>query len=290
MTVWPLLAIGAAGLQVVRNASQRSLTERLGLWGATYIRFLYGLPFALLWSAVILSLYGSSGSPSWRFGGWVVFCSTMQIAGTAAMVVAMRTRAFAVTTALLKTEVLGSAVIGFVLIGDRLSAGDWLGASIGTVGVLLMAHVSVDRKALAAAFAGAGSGILFAFTAVGYRAAALTWGGEPWVGAAAALSSTLAVQTLMGGVFLYFQDRVALRGVLTAWRPSLVPGAAGSISSALLLTAFATGPSVAAVKTVQLVDVLIAWAVSRHMFLEKVAPWEIAGAVLVVIGATAVLL
>ena len=88
---------------------------------------------------------------------------------------------------------------------------------------------------------------------------------------------------------MFFHDRVALRGVLTAWRPSLIPGGAGSISSALLLTAFATGPSVAAVKTVQLVDVLIAWAVSRHMFREKVAPWEVAGAVLVVIGATAVL-
>jgi drug/metabolite transporter (DMT)-like permease len=288
--VWPLLAVGAAGLQVVRNASQRSLTERLGLWGATYIRFLYGLPFALLWAAVIFSIHGLSGSASWPFAGWVVFCSTMQIGGTAAMIIAMRTRAFAVTTALLKTEVLGSAVIGFVLIGDRLSAGDWLGASIGTLGVLLMAHVSVDRKALAAALAGAGSGILFAFTAVGYRAAALTWGGDPWVGAAAALSSTLAMQTLMGGVFMFFQDRVALREVLKAWKPSIVPGGAGSISSALLLTAFATGPSVAAVKTVQLVDVLIAWAVSRHMFREKVAPWEVAGAALVVIGAAAVLL
>jgi len=290
VTLWPLLAIGAAGLQVVRNASQRSLTERLGLWGATYIRFLYGLPFALLWGAIILSIYGPSGSPSWSFCGWVLFCSTMQIAGTAAMIIAMRTRAFAVTTALLKTEVLGSAVIGFVLIGDRLSASDWLGASVGTIGVLLMAHVSVDRKALAAAFAGAGSGILFAFTAVGYRAAALTWGGEPWVGAASALTATLAMQSLMGGAFMFAHDPSALREVFKAWRPSIIPGGAGSISSALLLTAFATGPSVAAVKTVQLVDVLIAWAVSRHMFREKVAPWEVAGAVLVVAGATAVLL
>jgi drug/metabolite transporter (DMT)-like permease len=290
MIVWPVLAIGAAVLQVVRNASQRSLTERLGLWGATYIRFLYGLPFALVWSLVILYLYGASGAPSWAFVGWVFVGATTQMAATAALVIAMRTRAFAVTTALLKTEVLASAVVGMVLIGDRLSAGDWLGASVGTVGVLLMAHVSVDRSALAAAFAGAGSGIVFAFTAVAYRAAALAWGGEPWIGAAAALSATLTLQTAMGAAFLYLYDRAALREVLIAWRPSITPGGAGAISSALLLTAFATGPSVAAVKTVQLVDVLIAWAVSRHMFREKVAPWEVAGAALVVVGATAVLL
>lgn len=290
MIVWPVLAIGAAVLQVVRNASQRALTERLGLWGATYIRFLYGLPFALVWSLVILYLYGASGAPSWAFVGWVFVGATTQMAATAALVIAMRTRAFAVTTALLKTEVLASAVVGMVLIGDRLSAGDWLGASVGTAGVLLMAHVSVDRSALAAAFAGAVSGIVFAFTAVAYRAAALAWGGEPWIGAAAALSATLTLQTAMGAAFLYLYDRAALREVLIAWRPSITPGGAGAISSALLLTAFATGPSVAAVKTVQLVDVLIAWAVSRHMFREKVAPWEIAGAILVVIGATAVLL
>lgn len=290
MTVWPLLAIGAAALQVVRNASQRSLTERLGVWGATYIRFLYGLPFALIWSGFILHLYGPGGSPSWAFLGWVFVGATTQIAATGAMVLAMRSRAFAVTTALLKTEVLASAVVGLVLIGDRLSAGDWIGACVGTAGVLLMTHVSVNRDALSAALAGAGAGVLFAFTAVGYRAAALSWGGDPWIGAAAALSATLLLQTLLGGVLLQLQDRRALREVLAAWRPSMVPGAAGSISSALLLTAFALGPSVAAVKTVQLVDVLMAWAVSRHLFRERVAPWEITGAVLVLAGAIAVLL
>jgi drug/metabolite transporter (DMT)-like permease len=290
LTVWPLLALGAAALQIVRNASQRSLTERLGIWGATYIRFLYGLPFALLWSGFILYLHGPSGAPSWSFLGWVFVGTTTQIAATAAMVLAMRSRAFAVTTALLKTEVLASAVIGFLLIDDRLSAGDWLGACIGSAGVLVMAHVSLDRRSLSAAVAGAGAGVIFAMTAVGYRAAALAWGGNPWIGAAAALSGTLILQTLLGGVLLYLQSPQALREVFVAWRPSLVPGAAGSIASALLLTAFATGPSVAAVKTVQLVDVLIAWAVSRHMFRERVAPWEILGAALVLAGAVAVLL
>ncbi len=290
MIIWPFLAIGAAGLQVVRNAAQRSLTGRLGLWGATYIRFLYGLPFALLWGAVVLSIYGPSGGPSWEFLGWTLLAGTAQVAATAALVIAMSSRAFAVTTALSKTEVLSAAVIGMVVIGDHLSPGDWLGAVVGTVGVIVMAHVSVDRNALGAALAGAGSGLLFAFASVGYRASALSWGGEPWVGAAAALSATLTLQTIIGGILLLIFFRPVLREVLAAWRPSLTPGAAGSIASALLLTAFATGPSAAAVKTVQLVDVLIAWAVSRHMFRERVAPWEIAGAALVVLGAVAVLL
>lgn len=289
MTTWPLLAIGAAGLQVVRNATQRSLITRLGLWGATYIRFIYGLPFALVWSGIAVLLRGPSGGPSWEFTGWIVLGATTQGIATAALVLAMRSRAFAVATVLSKTEVLGTALLGLLIIGDLLTAGDWLGATLGTLGVMLMTHISVDRNALTAALAGAGSGLLFALTSVAYRAAAHAWGGDPWIGAAAALSATLTLQTLGGGLLLFLFARSVYREVLAAWRPSLTPGGAGAISSALLFSAFAIAPSAAAVKTVQLVDVLIAWVVSRHMFRERVAPWEIAGAALVLAGAVAVL-
>jgi len=49
MTIyWVLAAIlGAAG-QTARNAMQRNLTARIGTVGATQVRFLYGLPFSLV--------------------------------------------------------------------------------------------------------------------------------------------------------------------------------------------------------------------------------------------------
>jgi drug/metabolite transporter (DMT)-like permease len=286
--IWPFLVIGTAALQVVRNAAQRDLAARLGVWGAAYVRFIYGLPFALVWTTAIIAWRGWSGGPSLTFAGWVALGAAAQAAATGALVFAMRGRAFAVANVLQKTEVLGSALVGVLLIGDVLAFNDWAGAAIGTAGIALMAHVSVNRAALAAALSGAGAGLLFSFSAVAYRAAAHVWGGDAWVGAACTLSATLAMQTLGGGLFVAALSRQAFAEVLRAWRPSLVPGASGAIASALLFTGFALGPSAAAVKTVQLVDVLIGWGLSAHLR-ERLAVQEGIGAGLVLAGAIAVL-
>jgi hypothetical protein len=40
--------LAAAAAQTARNAMQRHLVESLGTVGATQVRFLYGLPFALM--------------------------------------------------------------------------------------------------------------------------------------------------------------------------------------------------------------------------------------------------
>lgn len=288
--IWPLLVIAAAALQVARNAAQRQLTGRLGVWGASYVRFIYGLPFALMWTAGIIWWRGLSGAVSTPFLLWVLLGAITQGAATGALVYAMRGRAFAVANALQKTEVLGSALVGVLLIQDVLTPVHWLGGALGTAGVMLVAHVSVDRGALKAALSGAGAGLLFSFSAVSYRAAAFAWGGDPWVGAAATLSATLAMQTLGGGLLLLIFVRGAMSEVVAAWRPSLLPGATGAIASAGLFTGFALGPSAAAVKTVQLVDVAIAWFVSRRIFADVIKPVEIAGIVLVLVGALCVLL
>lgn len=288
--IWPLLVIAAAALQVARNAAQRQLTGRLGVWGASYVRFIYGLPFAFMWTAAIFAWRGVSGGANTPFLLWVALGAATQATATAALVYAMRGRAFAVANALQKTEVLGSAIVGVMLIQDVLTPAHWLGSALGTAGVTLMAHVSLDRGALKAALAGIGAGLLFSVSSVAYRAATHAWGGDPWVGAAATLSATLTMQTLGGGLLLLIFVRGAMREVLAAWRPSLLPGATGAIASAGLFTGFALGPSAAAVKTVQLVDVLIAWFVSRRVFADVIRPVEVAGILLVAAGALCVLL
>src|SRR5512139_2498946 len=105
MNPWPLLTLAAAGLLVARNAAQRELTAQLGIWGATYVRFLYGLPFALVYTALVVWLRGYSSGPNWEFFWWIMFDSVVQWAATAGVVLAMRGRAFAVATAFTKTEV-----------------------------------------------------------------------------------------------------------------------------------------------------------------------------------------
>ncbi|MDU6727614.1 MAG: EamA/RhaT family transporter, partial [Bradyrhizobium sp.] len=57
-SLWiPFTLVAAAG-QVARNAMQRSLTAKLGTWGATNIRFLFGFPFSLVFLAAVLLATG----------------------------------------------------------------------------------------------------------------------------------------------------------------------------------------------------------------------------------------
>ena len=59
-SLWiPFTIIAALG-QVARNAMQRSLTGPLGTVGATMVRFLYGLPFGLLFLAAVFQLSDSA--------------------------------------------------------------------------------------------------------------------------------------------------------------------------------------------------------------------------------------
>jgi drug/metabolite transporter (DMT)-like permease len=290
MNFWPILVLAASGLQVARNAAQRELTALLGLWGATYVRFVYGLPFALIWTAGIVLWRGPSGGPHLTFVLWVLFGAATQAAATAGVVLAMRGRAFAVATAFTKTEAAGTAIVGVALINDVLTLDDWLGIALGTIGIILMARVSINREALNAAFAGIGAGVLFSFSSVAYRAAAHDWGGDLWVAAAATLTATLIVQTICGGALMGMFQRPSLKLMISAWKPCLVPGACGAFSSALLFTGFAIGPSAGAVKSVQLVDVIIAWFVSRRMFRERIGLHEAIGMALILGGALAVVL
>ncbi|MES1204211.1 MAG: hypothetical protein ABUS57_22450 [Pseudomonadota bacterium] len=290
MNFWPILVLASSGLQVARNAAQRELTALLGLWGATYVRFLYGLPFAIIWTVGIALWRGASGGPNIAFVLWVLLGAATQAAATAGVVLAMRGRAFAVATAFTKTEAAGTALVGVALIHDVLTPGDWIGIALGTIGIISMARVSINSEALNAAFAGIGAGVLFSFSSVAYRAAAQNWGGDGWVGAAATLSATLTVQTIGGGALMGLFQRPSLKLMISAWKPCLVPGACGAFASALLFTGFSIGPSAGAVKAVQLVDVPVAWAVSRRLFRERIGLHEAIGIALILAGALAVVL
>ena len=53
--LWVPVVLFAAAAQTVRNTAQRSLTTELGTLPATLVRFLYGLPFALVYLALLSS-------------------------------------------------------------------------------------------------------------------------------------------------------------------------------------------------------------------------------------------
>ena len=82
--LWIPVTVTAAALQVARNAAQRSLMTGAGPWGATLVRFLFGLPFSLAFVAVALLLTPVAPSFSPAYFAWAALGGAMQIGAPAA--------------------------------------------------------------------------------------------------------------------------------------------------------------------------------------------------------------
>ena len=81
--LWALFTLIAAAAQTVRNAAQRELTAKLGTVGATHVRFLFGLPFALAFLMAVLATGAALPRPTAAFWPWMLAGAITQIAATA---------------------------------------------------------------------------------------------------------------------------------------------------------------------------------------------------------------
>ena len=291
--LWIPVTVWAAFAQTLRNAAQRGLTASLGTLGATLVRFLYGLPFALAWLWIVIAWTGAAlPAVGTAFAWWTVLGSLSQIAATALLLRAMQERNFALGIAYSKTEVIQVALFGFVALGDRLSVPALAAIGCASAGVLLLSPADPKRplRALLAgwtgrpALLGLASGAGFALAAIGFRGAALALGQAPYLAAAAlTLAVALALQTAVLGGWLWIQQRKVVLGVLREWRPSLFAGFMGAAASAGWFPAFAIEPA-ASVRTLGLVELIFASLVSLKLFRERLSGLEMAGMALIALG------
>lgn len=297
--IWAPITVFAAFTQTLRNAAQRHLTRDLGTLGATLVRFLYGLPFAALWLAIV-SIGGGFAvpAPSAAFAVWVTAGAVGQIAATALLLRAMAERNFAIGVAYSKTEIIQVAVFSIVLLGDPLSAAAALAIVMGTAGVTLLSP-QIDKMNLAAfatgwtsraALFGIASGTCFAISAVGYRGAALSLAAEnAFIAAATTLMWAQTIQTVALGGWLLARNPATIGAVIRAWRVSLLAGMCGALASAGWFTAMALEPA-AHVRTLGLVEVLFSYLVSLRLFRERLSTLEITGLALLVLGVATITL
>lgn len=287
---WVAFTVIAAGSQTLRNAMQKELTATLGTVGATHVRFLFGLPFAIVFLSMIL---GFSGEPLLLPGlesmAWTLFGALSQIGATALMLAAMRERSFVVTTALTKIEPVWVALLGVVFLGDFLSIGTVIAILVATSGVMVMswpkqAGGDAARWSVRPIMLGVVSGALFGFAAIGYRGGIQVLDYPNFVvGAATILVTGLVIQVLVLTTYLLLRDRENLLAILRAWRPSLFAGFMGAFASQFWFLAFAI-ESAARVRTLALVEILFAQVVSRNLFKQDLASREALGIGLIVVG------
>jgi drug/metabolite transporter (DMT)-like permease len=295
---WVPLVLAAALAQTGRNAAQRNLTREIGTLPATLVRFLYGLPMAAAWLALVLALTSPQESvqqlrEAWNlsYAGWMCLGALSQLLATALLLAAMKARNFVVAVAYSKTDVLQVALFAILFLQEIPSGLGALAMAIATLGVLILSRPPQGNVARAfegwlspAAFYGLGSGAGFAMASVGYRGAALALPQiSPWlIGACGVLLAQL-LQTLLLGSFLLLRQPGAVRAIAKAWRLSSVAGTLGALASIGWLTAAALRPA-ADVRTLGLVEVLFSYLVSSRLFSERLSTGELLGLALVTGG------
>ena len=284
--LWAIFTVIAAFAQTLRNAMQRELTVTLGTVGATHVRFLFGLPFVVIFLLGVMLAGGTPlPHPDWIFWLWALLGAGAQVAATALMLVAMNERSFVVTIAYIKTEPIQVAVFGLVFLGDFLTWPMIVAILVATAGVIVM---STKRGGMVGGIrptlVGLASGGMFALSAIGFRGGILHLGLPNYVMAATfTLAAGIVMQAVLLSLYLWVRSPTVMFSILRAWKPSLLAGLAGAVASQFWFLAFALATA-ASVRTLALIEVLFAQLISRFAFGHRTSAREAVGMALVICG------
>jgi drug/metabolite transporter (DMT)-like permease len=282
------VTIGAAALQVARNAMQRTLLDGGGPWGATLVRFLFGLPFSLVFVALALAVWPDT-TPHFAARFWVTAAvgAAAQIGATAALLVSIHRSGFGLAAIFQQSSLPFAAMLGWWGLGEGLTAVGWTGVAMASAGLIVLAWPKksvVLGGGISGAMLGLLSGAFYAVALNAFRVANLAV--EPdyaILGAVVTTSATQAMQTVALVAWLLARDPAALKAVLRAWRTSLGAGFFGAAASALWLTALGLAPA-GQVRAVGVVEMPIAAAAGRKLFAERLAWRQVLLGGLVAVG------
>lgn len=288
--LWAVFTVAAAAAQTARNAMQRDLIARIGMAGATHVRFIFALPFAVVFLIVEWLVIGIDlPAPSLKTFLWSCVGASAQTLATALMLSAMRDRSFVVSIAFTKTEPIIIAIFGILFLHETPSPGVAFAILVATIGVMLMSwpratpETEKSLRDWTPALMGIGAGACFALSGTGYRGAILSLETPSFVLAATTtLALGLAIQTAAIVAWLAVADRKTLASIMAHWRPSLFAGFMGALASQFWFLGFAI-TTAAKVRTLALVEVLFAQVVSGRIK-QQTSAREYAGMAMIVAG------
>lgn len=298
MEPWVWITFGAATAQTLRFMLQKHLAATsLSAAGATFARFVYAAPLAAL-GLLAYSRGGAdlAGPPGPEFWGYALMGGVSQILATICVVALFKHRNFAVGITFKKTEVLLSVLVGFLILGDRVTLPALAAIILGIVGVLLLSdppggtgpwHRRIWNRA-----AGLGmlSGFFFGFSGNGYRGASLSLGlDDAALSALFTLACVTAMQTILLGAWLAIREQGEITRVLRTWRISGLVGITSVIGSFCWFTAF-TLQNVGYVNAVGQVELILSMIASVFFFREEITGREALGVAILTVSIVALIL
>jgi drug/metabolite transporter (DMT)-like permease len=292
MEAWIPITIGAAAAQTLRFMAQRHLkTTGLSTSGATLARFVFSAPVVALGIGIYAAATGQ-GMPetSGRFWAFALVGGLAQILATMCVVAIFSERNFAVGITFKKTEVMLTALVGFVVLGDTVSPAGAVALLIGFVAVILLSEAPgatgrwLSRLWNRAAGLGLASGVFFAISAVGYRGAVTALPtGDVALRAGVTLALVTAFQTLVMLAWMRWREPGQVTKVLSAWRIVALVGALSVLGSYGWFAAFAL-QSAAYVFALGQVELIFSILGSVLVFGEQIGRREYAGMALLAVS------
>ena len=281
-------------MQAVRTAGQKRLTHKVTPLAATLVRYLYGLPFALLWLYALLwanDFVMPALNRTFLLSGLIA--GVLQIVATLLLIQLMTLRNFAVGGTYAKSEILLTAVIGFMFFAEDISMIGWC-AMISCVAGLIFVTVSGSGKITAlwnrSAIYGLGAGLSFALTSLFLRQASLSLNiDKAAFTATITLTYMVTLQTLLSLIAVRLRQPGQVTAVIRHWRPSLFIGITGVAGSIGWFTAM-TLELASYVKTFGQIEFLITLLIAIVYFKEIPNRYEWIGMILIVGGGIALLL
>jgi drug/metabolite transporter (DMT)-like permease len=285
MELWIVVTIAAAFFQTVRFMLQKLLSaSALSSAGATFARFFYSAPlvvaFLALYCVATDSLLPATTLRYWLFA---LAGGLSQILATLCVVMLFKSRNFAVGITFKKTEVIQTALVGWILLGETISS---LGIGvivIGLIGVLLLSETpGLDgdwwrRICNRASGLGVLSGFLFAISGVCYRGATLELASEdPLLRAGVTLACVTSAQLFVMALWLRLFEPGQILAVWGARRTAAWIGLTSMAGSFCWFTAF-TLQTVAYVNALGQIELIFSLLATVFFFKEPITRRELCG-------------
>ena len=299
MELWIPLTIAAAFFQNIRSAMQKHLKGKLSTLGASYVRFVYAWPIALVYLFAVIVI---EGQPLPGFNSsfllYALFGGICQIMFTIFLLWLFSFHNFAVGTTFSKLETVMVAIFGLVLLGDQLTPAIIVAIAISTAGLIVLSvgQAKLSIKNLISGLwrlptlIGLACAAWLGMSVVLFRAASLSLNLESFMVAAAfTLLIVLIMQIAIMTVLIGIREPAQLTKVMTHWRPAMLVGISGGLASIGWFSAF-TLQNATYVRALGQIELIFTFVATLLFFREKVARAEIAGILLIIAAIIIILL
>lgn len=297
LDLWVIITILAAFSQNLRSTFQKKLQSDLSDIGATNVRFLFGLPFAIIYFLFLHNSYEVTltSIPN-KFILFALIGGVSQIIATFLLLKIFNYKNFAVGTTYSKTEPIQALFFSILILGETISYMGVIGIIIGIFGVIFISYksnkLSYDNKpdSKTSIYLGLLSGALFGIAAVMFRGASLSLNLDNLLySSGLTLLVALFIQTTLLGIYLIITDKNQILLSFDNLKDCTIVGFFGALASMCWFYAMSI-QNVAYVRALGQIELVFTILMTLIYFKEKISFREIMGICFILIGITVIIL